>query len=49
MNRHRALAYCLSMIPLVKPDGVLFGNPLHSFPDQALAMGDIMGLTKLPN
>jgi hypothetical protein len=35
MNRHRALAYCLSMIPRVKPEGMLFGKPLHTFPDHA--------------
>jgi hypothetical protein len=30
------LAFCLSMIPRVKPEDMLFGKPLHTFPDHAL-------------
>jgi hypothetical protein len=45
-DRHPALAFCLSMIPRVKPEGMLFGKPdsTHrvkargqAFPDHALA------------
>jgi hypothetical protein len=32
-DRHPALAFCLSMIPRVKPEGMLFGKP-DSTPDQ---------------
>jgi hypothetical protein len=35
-NRHRALGYRSSMIPRVKPDGMLSGKPLRTFPDHAL-------------
>jgi hypothetical protein len=36
-DRHPALAFCLSMIPRVKPEGMLFGKPDSTFPDHALA------------
>jgi hypothetical protein len=35
MKRHRALALYLGMIPRVEPEGMLFGKPLHTFPDHA--------------
>ena len=37
-NRHPVLAFCLSMIPRVKAEGMLFGKPLHTFPDHALVL-----------
>jgi hypothetical protein len=36
MNHHRASAHCLRMIPRVKPEGMLFGKPFHTFPDHSL-------------
>src|ERR1700722_13758080 len=45
LDRHPALAFCLSMIPRVKPEGMLFGRPYstrrvkaqgQAFPDHAL-------------
>jgi len=29
----RLRAFCLGMIPRVKPEGVLFGKPVSTFPD----------------
>ena len=46
-DRHPALAFCLSMIPRVKPEGVLFGKPVsthrvkargQAFPHHALSV-----------
>jgi len=46
LYRHPALAFCLSMIPRVKPEGMLFGKPdstrrvkarRQAFPDHALS------------
>jgi hypothetical protein len=34
-GRHPALAFCLSMIPRVTPEGMLFGKPDSTFPDHA--------------
>jgi hypothetical protein len=36
LDRHPALAFCLSMIPRVEPEGMLFGKPDSTFPDHAL-------------
>ena len=36
-DRHSALAFCLSMIPRVTPEGMLFGKPDSTFPDHALS------------
>jgi len=38
-NRHPALASCLSMIPRVEPEGMLFRKPVHTFRDHALGRG----------
>jgi hypothetical protein len=35
-DRHPALAFCLSMIPRVKPERMLFGKPDSTFPDHPL-------------
>ena len=39
-NRHRDLVLCLSMIPRVKPEGMLFRKPVPTFRDHALALRD---------
>ena len=36
LNHNRALDLWWSMIPRVKPEGMLFGKPVSTFPDHAL-------------
>src|SRR5258707_6460363 len=37
-NRHPVPSFCLSMIPRVEPEGMLFEKPVPTFPDHALAV-----------